>query len=76
MTKIWPGNKNEFQREKLLINNEVKSQTATYGTSGFVQTRHKTIEARANHQETGVSKSEASVILASINMQHKVIILF
>lgn len=78
MTKIWPGNKNEFQREKLLINNEVKSQTATYRsrTSGFVQTRHKTIEARANHQETGVSKFEASVILASINMQHKVIILF
>lgn len=54
MTKIWPGNKNEFQREKLLINNEVKSQIAMYRTSGFVQTRHETIEARVNHQETDV----------------------
>lgn len=76
MTKIWPENKKEFQRGKLLVNNKVRSQAAIYRTAGFVQIRHKTIEARVNHQEIGVSKFEASVILASINMQHKVIISF
>lgn len=68
--------KNNFQQGKSQFNNEARSQTKKYETPGFVQIKHKTIEARVNHCETGVSKFEASVILVPINMQHKVIMLF
>ena len=44
--------------------------------SGFEQIKPKAIDARLSHQETGISKFEAGVILASTNMLHKVINLF
>lgn len=75
--KIWPGNKNVSSAGKnCLVNDKAKKSDCKVRLSGFVQIKHKTTEARVNHQETGVSKFAAGAILASINMQHKVISLF
>lgn len=50
-----------FNREncQVITRWEVELQNM-YKASGFVKTRHKTIEAGVNHQEMGVSKFEAS----------------
>lgn len=56
--KIRPGNKNEFQQGKLLVNNEVRNQTQSTGTSGFLQIKHKTIEVGVNHHDMEVSTSK------------------